>query len=200
MSCIQRRSKKMRMRNFTIGHPGGIFINVHDVNDALAASTAVSNSRTRFVGCREIMAIILQMACNAALLQCSVDNLPSPFESTADRDRPGRDRFQAIVPANEFQAIVPANEFQAIVPANEFQCSGRVTEWGACVHPGGMSSEEYYIQFQVWRPTGPSGCYSLVGFNRPVDGDGEDGVLRPQGDFNDPLRHCVVATVSDRSR
>ena len=113
-----------------------------------------------------------------AALQCSVDNLPSPFRDTTDK-RPDNDRFQAIV------------------PAYEFQCSGRVTEWGACVQPGGSSSWLYYIQFQVWRPTDPSGCYSLVGFNRPVDSVGGDGVLSPLGDNSDPLSRCVVLPVTE---
>ena len=122
------------------------------------------------------------MSCLAAL-QCSVDNLPSPFRDRRDDDprsqAPGRDRFQAIV------------------PAYTFQCSGRVTEWGACVQPGGTSSGWYYIQFQVWRPTGPSGCYSLVGFNRPVGSEGEDTVLDPPGDSSDPLHRCVVLPVTE---
>ena len=93
---------------------------------------------------------------------------------------------------------VPGHDrFQAIVPAYTFQCSGRVTEWGACVQPGGKSSEEYYIQFQVWRPTGPSGCYRLVGFNRPVGSEGGDGVLNPLGVNGDPLRRCVVLPVTE---
>ena len=120
---------------------------------------------------------ILPMSCLAAL-QCSVDNLPSPFESTAGRDRPDRDRFQAIV------------------PAYEFQCSGRVTEWGACVERS-SSRERYYIQFQVWRPTGPSGCYSLVGFNRPVGSDGEDGVLSP---MDGALDNCVVLSLTEEEQ
>ena len=99
-------------------------------------------------------------------LQCSVDNLPSPFGDTTG-NRPDDDRFQAVV------------------PAYEFQCSGRVTEWGACVERHGGNEEEYYIQFQVWRPSGPSGCYSLVGFNRPVGSNGEDGVLNPPGVSSD---------------
>ena len=60
-----------------------------------------------------------------------------------------------------------------------------------------MSSEQFYIQFQVWRPTGPSGCYSLVGFNRPVGSDGGDGFLSPPGDNSDPLRRCVVLPVTE---
>ena len=117
-----------------------------------------------------------------AALQCSVDNLLSPFGDRRNDDprseAPGRDRFQAVV------------------PAYTFQCSGRVTEWGACVQPG-ASSEEYYIQFQVWRPTGPSGCYSLVGFNRPVGSNDEDGFLNPPDGTDDPLSRCVVLSVTD---
>ena len=67
---------------------------------------------------------------------------------------------------------------------------------GACVHPGGASNCLYYIQFQVWRPSG-SGCYSLVGFNRPVGNNGGDGFLSPPGDRNDPLRRCVVLPVTE---
>ena len=113
-----------------------------------------------------------------AALQCSVDNLP-PFGDTSPRNRPGRDRFQTIV------------------PAYEFQCSGRVTEWGACVRPGGQMREQFYIQFQVWRPSGPSGCYRLVGFNRPVGSQGEDGFLSPPGDNSDQLHRCVVLSVTE---
>ena len=113
-----------------------------------------------------------------AALQCSVDNLPLPFGDRRDdnprSEAPDRDRFQAIV------------------PAYTFQCSGRVTEWGACVQPGGISSLQYYIQFQVWRPSG-SGCYSLVGFNRPVGNNGEDGFLNP----GNPLRRCVELSVTE---
>ena len=131
----------------------------------------------------DLLVVYFLVDSRLAALQCSVDNLPSPFGDRREDDPmsevPDRDRFQAIV------------------PAYEFQCSGRVTEWGACVQPGGSSSEEYYIQFQVWRPTGPSGCYSLVGFNRPVGSEGEDGVLNPLGVNGDPLRRCVELSVTD---
>ena len=122
-----------------------------------------------------------------AALQCSVDNLPSPFgdrrgnEHNPRSEAPDRDRFQAIV------------------PAYTFQCSGRVTEWRACVQPGGMSNDQYYIQFQVWRPSG-SGCYSLVGFNRPVDSNEGDEFLSPPGDSNDPLHRCVVLSVTEEDQ
>ena len=95
----------------------------------------------------------------------------------------------------------PARDgFQAIVPAYRFQCSGRVTEWRACVHPGGSSNEQYYIQFQVWRPTGGiEGCYELVGFNTPLDDARVEGreFLSPPGGDTDPLHHCVVLPVRE---
>ena len=125
--------------------------------------------------------------------QCSVDNLPE-FGDTPDRDSPDRDRFQAIV------------------PAYTFQCSGRVTEWRACVQPGGSASYQYYIQFQVWRPTanGVDGCYELVDYNIPLD-DARveemnitdstsiieaEGFLSPPGDIG-PLHRCVVLPVRE---
>ena len=112
-------------------------------------------------------------------LQCSVDNLP-PFGDPDHRVAPNRDKFQAIV------------------PAYTFQCSGRVTEWKACINPGANTHDRYYIRFQVWRPTDISGeCYSLVNFNRPVDGNGHDGVLYPPGDSNNPLHRCVVLSVPE---
>ena len=132
--------------------------------------------------CRFIDGLLL-VGSRLAALQCSVDNLPSPF-----RDR--RD-------ANPRSEVPDRDRFQAIVPAYTFRCSGRVTEWGACVQPGGMSSEEYYIQFQVWRPTGPSGCYSLVGFNRPVGSNDEDGFLNPPMGDSGPLDRCVELSVTD---
>ena len=114
--------------------------------------------------------------------QCSVDNLPE-FGTTDGRDRPDRDRFQAIV------------------PAYTFQCTGRVTEWRACVLPGGTTREQYYIQFQVWRPTanGVEGCYELVDYNKPLDSTSiieAEGFLSPPGD-NGPLDRCVVLPVRE---
>ena len=125
----------------------------------------------------------ISVICFLAGLQCSVDNLP-PFRDFRDdnprSEAPDRDRFQAIV------------------PAYTFQCSGRVTEWGACVLPSGSSVEQYYIRFQVWRPTGVSGCYSLVNFNNPVDGNGGDGFLSPPDNRDgDYLRRCVVLSVPE---
>ena len=85
------------------------------------------------------------------------------------------------------------------MPAYEFQCSGRVTEWMACVELG-SAREEYYIQFQVWRPNRTivsDGCYSLVGLNQPMtdDDDDEEPFLSPIDDG--PLRRCVVLSVAE---
>ena len=129
--------------------------------------------------------------------QCSVDNLPE-FGDRRGRGggEPDHDRFQAIV------------------PAYTFQCTGRVTEWRACVQPGGMSSEQYYIQFQVWRPTanGVDGCYELVDYNIPLDDEQQEemtisdstsiieaeGFLSPPDTgANDPLHRCVVLPVRE---
>ena len=114
--------------------------------------------------------------------QCSVDSL-APFGDSDDRDTPDRDRFQAIV------------------PAYTFQCSGRVTEWRACVLPGGMSSEQYYIQFQVWRRTASiddGECYELVGSNTPQDGENMPEFLSPPGGGgSNPLNRCVVLPVRE---
>ena len=100
------------------------------------------------------------------------------------------------------------------MPAYRFQCSGRVTEWRACVQPGGFSSEQYYIQFQVWRPTGIEGCYELMDYNIPLDDarmsetemsdssviiDAE-GFLSPPGDNSDPLYRCVVLPVRENQQ
>ena len=117
--------------------------------------------------------------------ECSVDRLP-PFGDSIDQDTPDRDRFQAIV------------------PAYTFQCSGRVTEWRACVQPGG-GGERYYIEFQVWRRAGSrDGCYELVGYNRPQDtverkeserSGFNEVLLSPESDG--PLDHCVVLPVRE---
>ena len=110
--------------------------------------------------------------------QCSIDSLPEFGDTT--NDTPDRDRFQAIV------------------PAYTFQCTGRyrVTEWMACVLRNG-GDEQYYIQFQVWRPNGPTGCYSLVGYNHPLDNNGMETVLVAIDDDNSPLDRCVVLTVEE---
>ena len=140
------------------------------------------------------------MSCSAGQQQqqqCSVDSLPEFGDSGDNKppSNPGSDRRQAIV------------------PAYTFQCTGRVTEWRACVQPGGSASEQYYIQFQVWRPTanGVDGCYELVDYNIPLDDAREEemnisdstsiieaeGFLSPPGDRNDPLHRCVVLPVRE---
>ena len=125
--------------------------------------------------------------------QCNVERLPD-FGDLDNKDRvPDRDRFQAIV------------------PAYRFNCSGRVAEWGACIWPGGSEAEQYYIQFQVWRPTGTEGCYELVGYNIPLDDANEternisdsgtiierEGFLSPPGNRDSPLHRCVVLPVRE---
>ena len=130
----------------------------------------------------------IALTCAGQQQQCSVDGLPVFGDADKDRERPDRDMFQAIV------------------PAYTFQCSGRVTEWRACVQPGGHSDEQYYIQFQVWRSTGIDGCYNLVDYNTPLDADeslvsesviimDSEGFLLP-GEDNAP-DHCVVLPVSE---
>ena len=90
-----------------------------------------------------------------------------------------------------------------------------MTEWGACVQPGG-SDEQYYIQFQVWRPTGPEGCYKLVDYNEPPVDDSQDDSqdessqrgLRstnypprpPEYGILNPVAHCVVLTVRENEQ
>ena len=83
-----------------------------------------------------------------------------------------------------------------------------MTEWGACVHPGG-GKEEYYIQFQVWRPTGTEGCYELVGYNEPPMDDRQEGSeVRDSRSTNreyeygilEPVDHCVVLNVRENEQ
>ena len=97
--------------------------------------------------------LLVSVGRHTAQQQCGVANLPVFDDRRIDDEylgRPDDDRLQAIV------------------PAYTFNCTGRVTEWRACVKPGG-NSERYYIQFQVWRPTTCRipGCYRLVGYNAP---------------------------------
>ena len=72
---------------------------------------------------------------------------------------------------------------------------------------------QYYIQFQVWRPTGIGGCYKLVDYNIPLDdarmsetgiSDSPDiieseGFLSPQGGTSD-LHRCVVLPVRENQQ
>ena len=63
--------------------------------------------------------------------------------------------------------------------------------------------ERYYIQFQVWRPTGVPGCYSLVRYNAPPEPtfvgvdevNNADQLLQPGGPG--PMDHCVRLPVSE---
>ena len=122
--------------------------------------------------------------------QCGVANLPAFGDRRDDND--------------EYLGRPSADRLQAIVPAYTFNCTGRVAEWRACVDQGG-GRERYYIQFQVWRPTGVPGCYRLVGSNAPpeptFDGMGEvnntDQLLRPVTGRKNPLDHCVLLPVSE---
>ena len=92
------------------------------------------------------------------------------FADTSSRHHPDRDQFQAIV------------------QDYAFQCTGRVTEWGACIQPGGTRNrEQYYIQFQVWALTETSGCYRLVGFNTPMDAVVSEEYLVPPDNDNRSL-------------
>ena len=53
---------------------------------------------------------------------------------------------------------------QVIVPAFRFYCTGKITGWNACFNKG-LTSRKHFVQFQVWRPTGATGCFQLVGAN-----------------------------------
>ena len=89
---------------------------------------------------------------------------------------------------------MPRNDrLQAIVPALNFSCTGRVTEWRACVHHGGNNAR-YYMQFQVWRSTEIQGCYRLVGSNAsPLGAD--DAVVISL--LLRPSNQCVVLPVAE---
>ena len=115
--------------------------------------------------------------------QCGVANLPAFGNRKEDANFLGRP---------------PADRLQAIVPAYTFNCTGRVTEWSACVEPGG-GRERYYIQFQVWRPTRNPGCYSLVEYNAPPDPIISLGVLSADQLLQpgDPENHCVHLPVNE---
>ena len=66
----------------------------------------------------------------------------------------------------------------------------------ACVERHSVS-DQYYIQFQVLRPNGPTGCYSLVDYNHPPDNNGMESYLVTIDDDNSPLDRCVVLTVEE---
>ena len=72
--------------------------------------------------------------------------------------------------------------------------------------------EQYYIQFQVWRPTGIERCYELVDYNIPLDDarmsetgisdssvvTDTEGFLSPPGNnYSDSLHRCVVLPVRE---
>ena len=167
----------------------------------LLASVAVSTGES--FACRIFMILL---TCTGE--QCSVDNLPF-FEDLRERGLSGND----VRPDHD--------RFQAIVPAYTFQCSGRVTEWRACVDPGCCFNQQYYIQFQVWRPNGTTdGCYTLVDYNIPLhDANAAmteedeksasseaasiidtEGFLSPSGVMGDPLHRCVELSVRDNEQ
>ena len=77
-----------------------------------------------------------------------------------------------------------------------------MAEWRACVHPGG-GNEEYYIQFQVWRPTGTEGCYELVGYNEPPLDDRHNSTNHKNGILSgilSPVEHCVELIVRENEQ
>ena len=80
------------------------------------------------------------------------------------------------------------DRIQAIIPAYRFTCRGQIVQWGACVDP---HDQNYDIYFQVWRPTGASGCYSLVGSNFVDNGN-------PGSVHN--VRRCVVLDVPENEQ
>ena len=113
--------------------------------------------------------------------QCGVVHLPAFGDRRRDSDSPPDDRFQAIV------------------PAYTFNCTGRVAEWRACVQPGGRD-ERYYIQFQVWRPTGVPGCYTMVGYDAPPQPTFDDGTVENLDQLLQPDSgndFCIVLPVRE---
>ena len=115
--------------------------------------------------------------------QCGVANLPAFGDRRFDADYLGRP---------------PADRLQAIVPAYTFNCTGRVAEWSACVEPGG-ERERYYIQFQVWRPTGVPGCYTMVGYDAPPEPT-FDGMVHNADQLLQPGDRCVRLPVSENKQ
>ena len=96
-----------------------------------------------------------------------------------------------------FSKIQKSNDrLQAIVPALNFSCTGRVTEWRACVVYGGPYAR-YYMQFQVWRSTEVQGCYTLVGSNAsPLGANGVIDVnLLPA-----PTNLCVDLPIAENEQ
>ena len=79
------------------------------------------------------------------------------------------------------------NSIQAIIPEYTFTCRGSVVQWGACVNPRG-DNDRYDIYFEVWRPTGTDGCYSLIGSNVVTNA--------VAGNIHN-VRACIVIDVPD---
>ena len=79
-------------------------------------------------------------------LACDLQGLPPLID-----DHRSRDHSEELV--------------NILVPSYQFSCHGRVTNWSACVKPGG-NRERYDIRFQVWRPS-VDGCFTLIGVNVP---------------------------------
>ena len=129
--------------------------------------------------------IIVSAGRYAGQQQCGVDNLPAFGDRTRDSDYLGSPRTP--------------DRLQTIIPAYTFDCAGRVTEWRACVDSG-ASSERYYIQFQVWRPTGVPGCYTLVGYNAPqppMYNQGSPTFISNWDQMLQPADRCVLLVVSE---
>ena len=77
-----------------------------------------------------------------------------------------------------------------------------MTEWGACLQPSGIN-EQYYLQFQVWRPTGTEGCYELVGYNEPPMDDSQDSTNHEDDILSgilNPVDRCVELTVRENEQ
>ena len=88
------------------------------------------------------------------------------------------------------------DRLQAIVPALDFTCTGKVTQWRACVDPG-RGLARYYMQFQVWRSNGVQGCYTLVGSNAsPLGVGGAVNVSLLLA----PTEQCVVLPVAENEQ
>ena len=90
---------------------------------------------------------------------CSVSNLqPTLFEDGGA----GRPHLEC-------------DQLQVIIPSYTFNCHGRVVQWGACVQPGGMpTNDRYELELQVLRPL-PVGqddiqCFSVVGMYSQTGG------------------------------
>ena len=104
--------------------------------------------------------------------------------------------FYNSVELDDYLGMPPNDRLQAIVPALNFTCTGRVTEWSACMDHGGGNAR-YFIQFQVWRSTGVQGCYTLVGSNASPLGAGGTVVLSL---LLQPTNGCVDLLVAENEQ